>query len=435
MPQRSTEQGVASTSSPWCVLRLASVTLGVLVAALVLSCSPAGAGEVQIYPPTAGIVVPPIDLDGLASADIVNRSYSVSSMPGGPPNAVTVTGYSLSALIATAKISVGSFNVAEIGNPAGYPVLLSRAEATDTAVANPPVFWGSGDATYFADSDPADYVDAPVNGLQVTLLAGALLSVTISSSARHATTGRQVHLMAHVGGALPGESLSYAWQFDDASGGSGASIDHAYSVAGTYDVYVQVTGSKESIGSAVIPVEIGKAPRGPNRNGGGVEQSHDAPTHGAGERGLGRTKSSGRTGKEANPPEKARVVATITASAASSLVRAPDVKPVVPRRVRVKRARRVGPLLSGTALASIRQAPNSSPVAPAGVVRAARRGHLVAAHHPLAEGVWIILGALAIVLLGALLEWAAPSRALAQGRLSVIAGPGARGHLGPRGLL
>jgi hypothetical protein len=394
------------------------------VSAFTMSCGTACAtGYIQVVPVGVTSYVYPVDLSQLPGSlqpDVMGRTYSNISVDGGAPQTVTVTGYSVQALLGKLD-PAATFSFAEVLGPLGRSVLLTKAQITSATAFpdGPPVVWdGSGGAHFLLPSTgpgPAQegesFTGFTDQGGTVTinLHSGALLTVAISGPKGPGVVGKPVHFSSSVSGVPRGTTLSYGWYFDDGNGGSGLSVSHTYIVAGTYDVYLRVTGSNDSLGfSPVVPITVGKAPKGPNRVGGGARTEKHAATHGAGAEGLGGAKDSHRVtttrgATESTAPTSHRGTATrVKAAAKSSKTR----RAVLPRLRRF-----VGPLLSGIAVGSTDGlATRSRPphIAAPGVTNSARTGHLRSSAGDLAEGLWITLGIVAAVVGGALLEWTGP---------------------------
>ena len=405
----------------------------VTFSALAACCSTAeAAGYIQIVPVGVTSYVYGVDLSQLPGApapDITNRAYNGISTAGGPPRSVTVTsGYSVPELLEDLDPGI-SFTFAEVLGPDGRSVLLTNPQATSvtgTYPDGPPVVWQDSTGVHFlVPSLPGGgaYAGQSFSGqadtITINLHSGSLLNVGISSSTQKVALDKPVKFRSTVTGASPGTSLNYRWSFGDGNGGSQAAVTHHYIVAGTYDVYLRVSSDDDSLGfSSVIAIEVGKAPKGPNRQGGGTSKKKKAATSGAGSKGSGGKKSTAKkvkstTTKAASKPTGAKP-STPTTSTTTTTTTKPAAKPSPPRDTAVRRALRpAGALLSGVAISATPKPPErSSPTAPArpGVPDPARTGHLSATHHGPGEGFWIALGILATLIGGALLEWSGPPR-------------------------
>lgn len=346
-------------------------------------------------------------------ADVTGRTYEVTETPGSAPTHVNITnGYTLATIIDAFGDSSLSFDYVAITAPDGREILVPRAEALSTA-AGGPVLWADASGTHFADANPGDYVTGGSNEVYVALDTGSILSITASTTTTGTITpGEPVHfeLDAPVTGQTAGETLTYHWVFDDGTTSSGISTSHKYLVAGTYDAYLQVTGSDNSAGySSVIPITVGKTPTGPNRAGGGTSKKKHAPTHGPGIKGA----SPGHRGTVGNAGKAGKSQTTSTTSATATVRTPTTTTPggaVRPRHPAVKRTSHpTGQLLAGIPIsgAVFTPAPPARraalPAGQAGVVDAARTGHPTAAGG-VGDDVWIVLAMVAMVLSGALLE-------------------------------
>jgi hypothetical protein len=366
-------------------------------------------------------------MPGNPAPDVMGRTYSNVSTysdtapAGGTPGTVTVgSGFSFPTILTAFGIPSSSFTVAEIVGPDGHSVLLTNAQAeSETAFPDgPAVVWQDSAGVYFllpssgsGTTDDGETFAGQSDELDINLYSGALLSVSITSSTQTVKAGKPVHFSATATGALPGETLSYKWYFDDGNGGSQASINHSYLVAGTYDVYLRVTGSKDSIGySSMIPITVGKAPKGPDRNGGGETKKKKAPASGAGSKGAGDKKSAA---KKATTKTTTTAAATTTTATTTSATTTPTTPAASHHSPASRAPRPAGPLLSGIALSAAQiTAAQATPTASArpGVPNPARTGHLTPHGRGIGEGFWVALGTLGTLLSGALLEAYGPPR-------------------------
>jgi PKD domain len=383
----------------------------------------------QFGSPTS-VVLEYSELQGLTT-DVSNQSYQAIATPGAAAQNVTVSsGYSLGEILNLAGISPSSFNYAELTMGAADSTLLSAAEASSAPTStDPPVFYQDGSGLAFADQVPSGYLSGS-SLVYINLDPGPELSVGIKVSPKAVKAGKDVEFTATLNGQAPGASFKYQW--DNGTGltyGGGSPLNHPFAIPGTYYVYATVTGSDGSVGiSPEVSFKVGKAPKGPNRNGGGTTKKKKAPTSGPGTKGSANGKSTTSKGK--TTASNGSTTATNTTTTAASTTTTPAtttttaksaVKPRATHHVAAKKPpRRSGPLLSGTAVTSVRRQPPSAPkpaVAPAGAADPARTGHLVA-HHGVrvSEGFWIALGTFAAVLGGAWLEWSGRPRLQLRGR-------------------
>ena len=230
-----------------------------------------------------------LSLDALAgSEDVVGRSYLLHSAGG--DNTQVVTGFSLAVLIEAAGADPFGFSYLEVLRPAGGAVLLSRDQALDPGAfpAGPPVVYASPAGTSFlrpssgaGDLNATDSFEAP-QGVTIALRKGSSLRVKAEASTLRTRPGEKVRFSAEVDGAGAGETLTYSWYFDDGGSATGADAIHSFAERGSYDVVVGVTTPGDSTGSsAVVTVQVGPPPEGPDRKGGGTRHDRDAPDHGA----------------------------------------------------------------------------------------------------------------------------------------------------------
>jgi hypothetical protein len=320
-------------------------------------------------------------------ADITAATYANVAAPGGAPQTVTVTsGYSLPKLFKDLQIPT-TFGSAEIIAPQGPPVVLTNTQATSSSAyqegGGAPVVWGDGAGTHFlVPSTPSGAVNAGETftsaSITIVLHGGPSLSVGIFGSPVKAIVGKPVQFTSSVAGGTP---LGYQWSFGDSTSGSQANPSHTYNALGTYDVYLRVTGSGDSVGASLVThLVVGNPPP--------KTSSLPAGTSGTG---LGTGGGTGGPGSGAG-------------NGAGSQVTTAPARHVIPKRShrRARQAPRpVGPLVSGVAISYI-----SPPTgATGGGAGAARAAHLRANARGLQLGMWIWLGVLLALFGGALLEW------------------------------
>jgi hypothetical protein len=335
-----------------------------------------------------------VDLSQLPATpgpDVVNRTYGDISIDGGPPEAVTVTGYSLGALLSSLKIPPSSFTFAEVTAPDGRSALLTNTQATSPGAYadGPPVVWQDGSGAHFLlPSLPGGgaYAGESFTGagdtITIDLHTGTLLAVGIASSATKAIVDKPVELTSSV---EPADALSYDWSLGDGSVASTSSVTHVYDQTGTYDVYLQVSGAGDSLGiSTVLPIVVGEPPPAPVRQAEVTTIQAAGIPGGSGTGGSGSGSGSG-----------------FAAGAATTTThRRP--RPHPHRVARPKPPPRpTGPLVSGIAITEIGAGNGGGAGAAGGSPRSA---HASAAGTAVGEGFWISLGVLAMLLGGALLE-------------------------------
>lgn len=376
-----------------------------------------------------------IDLAQAGAPDMLDASYGMVAAPGAPTQAVTVdAGYSVAEVLSDAGIDPASFTVAEVSIE-GAPAVIASQQALSSTV--PGVFWQDGQGQHFADSVASDYRSGPDGGAQIALFDGALLTPAISSSTTRIAAGGSVRFTASgVGGALPGESLSYEWE--DAANGpisNAQSLTQRFTIPGTYYVELLVTGSAGSIGlSAPIEVTVGRTPQGPKRAGGGTIHRRAAPQQGPGRRGSPSTRvsqpkavdrgngaglthngSSGRGGDHGGRSQLPSGAATpagaapAAAGARGAAGAPPSARPPAHHHPSASAGRALVvsgiPVTIGRAAALPPEAPSLAGRQPAtGAVDPARTGHLARHSHGLPATVTLGLGAVLALLVGSLLE-------------------------------
>ena len=355
-------------------------------------CAPAYAGLVRIITPSGGGQT--LDLSSLpGKPDVPDATYSAIDLtPGGTPEPVTVTaGYSVKALLADAGLKSTPFGSAEIVAPAGPPVVLSYTQATSTfAYADgPPVVWNGGSgAQFLVPSTPTGSTNAGESFagsggvVTIQLYSGQPLAVGIYATPQPAIVNKPVTLRASIfGGAVS----SYQWSLGDNTTSTTVAPIHTYTRIGTYNVYLSVLGPTAPGASSVIHVVVGSPPPAPIAGSGGP---------GPGGTGLGGNGTgTGGTGRGAGSPGRA----TVTPS------------PPRRRRALTRRARKAppttGPLVTGILIADTPQAIAAAERAAAGAARSARTARRDAA---LAQWVYIVIAVLAMLFVGAVLEWNNP---------------------------
>jgi hypothetical protein len=351
------------------------------------------------------------------TSDVPGQAYQVIATPGAAASTVTVDGgYSLNEILTKAGVAPASFSYAEVTFGSAESTLLSAAQATaPLTTADPPVFYENGSTMNFADQSPSEYISGPAQ-VYVNLYPGPELTVTAAASPRAIKAGQDVELTATVSNPPSGATLKYQW--DDGNGdtyGTGSPLRHPFAIPGTYYAYATVVGSDGSVGiSAAISFAVGKAPKGPNRTGGGRSKNPKAATSGPGTKGSPSAKGTNAKGNSnAGTTSSSSSATTAPAKTTSTTTVAPARRPPSPRRAPAPVPHRAGPSVSGILLAGVDSAsrPPASSAARAGALHPARTGHVVARRgRGLAEGFWLALGVCGAVLGGALLEWRGPSR-------------------------
>jgi LysM repeat protein len=294
------------------VALLSLTAIACLLAAPDVDAARADAAQVTVVSP--GGAQQTLALDALAGQeDVVGGTYALRGPEG--ESSLTVTGFSLAAVLEAAGADPFGFSYLEVQRPAGGAVLLSRHQALDPGAfaEGPPVVYATGAGTGFLrpsagpeDLNAVDSFEAP-QGVTLVLRKGSPLKVRAKASTVRTRPGQEVSFSAIVEQAGAGEELTYSWYFDDGRSASGAEVRHSFAERGSYDVVVGVTTPGDSAGaSAVVTVQVGAPLAGPDRKGGGTSKDAKAPDHGT------------ATGEERAPPS-GTAPATPAPSASSHL--------------------------------------------------------------------------------------------------------------------
>lgn len=268
---------------------LAGVAAAVVAAALALPPASARADDAQVTVVSPGGNARTLSLAALAgSEDVVDHAYALRTAAG--PGELSVTGFSLAAIVDAAGADPYAFSYAEVQRPAGGSVLLSREQALDLGAFGdgPAVVYATEAGTGFLrpqtsgeDLNADDSFEAP-QGVTLVLRKGKPLRVEIETSTRRTRPGEKISFEAVVKRAGAGEPLTYSWYFDDGGSASGPSAAHSFAKRGSYDVVLGVTTPGDEAGtSAVVTIQVGPPLSGPDRKGGGVLHDETAPDHGA----------------------------------------------------------------------------------------------------------------------------------------------------------
>lgn len=354
----------------------------------------ADAAQVTVVSP--GGASQTLALDALAgSEDVVGKSYALRAGEG--VSSQTVTGFSIAKILEAAGADPYSFSYLEVQRPAGGTVQLGRDQALDTSAFadGPPLVYATPDGTGFLrpsageeDLNATDSFVAP-QGISVILRKGAALQVKARASKPWTRPGQPVRFSAVVERAGAGEELTYSWHFDDGHSAEGAEVSHSFAKRGSYDVVVGVTSSADDPGtSAVVTVQVGAPPAGPNRKGGGHNQKADAPDHGAANGPWTGAGTGGDVGGSAGD-----VVTTPSAAATESrLPKHREDPPAVPP----------GTQVAGELLSASTEPPPQTPEQQA----AARRGRLDGdgGGGGIPTAAWSLLATLGLLGAGALIE-------------------------------
>jgi hypothetical protein len=368
--------------------------------AAALACALAGpltevahADDPQVTVVSPGGVQRTLSLAALGgSEDVIGRTYALRSSTGEASQ--EVTGFSLGAILNAAGADPYGFAYLEVQRPASGSVLLSRDQALDPGAFpdGPPVLYATVAGTGFlrpssggGDLNATDSFEAP-QGVTILLRKGSALRVRARASTLRTRPGHVISFSALVGRSGAGEQLSYSWYFDDGHSASSAEASHSFAKPGSYDVVLGVTTPGDDTGaSAVVTIQVGEPVAGPNRKGGGHNESRGAPDHGAA---LGPSNGS---------PAGAAAPAT-TRAADRSADASPPPKPARARSTPAAPAgRRVSGLLLGAPEPRAARSPARQAAARTGVLRGGGEGGVPSA-------VWAALASAALLGAGALME-------------------------------
>jgi hypothetical protein len=94
-------------------------------------------------------------------------------------------------------------------------------------------------------------------------------TVSAQASPTAADTGQPVTFSANAADADPGEAVSVTWNFDDGTSASGATVDHAFSTAGSHTATAVATDASGLTASASVSVAVTATPAGMASSGSG----------------------------------------------------------------------------------------------------------------------------------------------------------------------
>jgi hypothetical protein len=250
---------------------------------LLLAAPPASAlanDELRIEPEGRDPVT--LAISQLGEPDVQGQPYLLP----GTTQPVPITGYSLDRVLRVADVDPYQFDSLTIAGTSGT-AQLTREEAIGdvTFPEGPPVFYvENGDARFLRPArgtEPAQLASGGPMAVQIAALDE--LSVSAKASPRRVKVGDKVRFTATVTGAPPGENPVIEWNFDDGGGDTGSPVTHRFRRPGTYKVTVGATTTGDRVGADdFVTVRVGKAPGGPDRQGGGTNPDENAPDSGAG---------------------------------------------------------------------------------------------------------------------------------------------------------
>jgi len=307
---------------------LGAASIALLLALLLAPGAHADAAQVTVISP--GGVQQTLSLEALGDGeDVVARPFVLRSPSG--ESTQTVSGFSLAKVLDAAGADPYSFSYVEVQRPAGGAVRLSRHQALDASAfaEGPPTVYATAGGTGFLrpsagpeDANAADSFLAP-QGVTLSLRKGLPIAVTAKASLLKTKPGKSVSFEAVVTGTGAGEEVSYSWYFDDGGSATTATATHSFRKPGSYDVVVGVTTPGDRTGSSdVITIQVGEPLAGPDRKGGGSNDSATAPDHGA-------ASGEGEETAAAAPPA---LPSSGSSTAAPAPTPAPETPPPAPRK-------------------------------------------------------------------------------------------------------
>jgi hypothetical protein len=313
--------------------------------ALVLAVAVAAASATPARASTIAVSV-----DGGAYAPLpaapfdLTEEIDLQAGAGRPQGTVHPTGYSLQRV--AELVNVASAQSATVFNPSAASESFSHSDIYGAADAHPVItaFLQSGWQLYWPirTADEDNYTERPETStgypdlyVELSTRGGTIAVPEIQASPARPDAGQIVSFA--LGRPVNG-AQSYAWDFGDGTGASGASPVHAFA-AGTYPVKVTVTSTDGSGVSPPFTLVVGSPPPAatgtPSAGGTGSSQSlptgpvkggnapAPAPTPGAKPRGRSRTGGHVRTGHRARP----RATATATTAPRAAATPAPAATP------------------------------------------------------------------------------------------------------------
>jgi hypothetical protein len=355
------------------------------VCALLLAVWPAAAlADAEVRVEAEGSAPATLRLSQLGTPDVQGADYGLGA---------ELLGHSLDRVLSAARVDPYRYGDVEVETAAGSAT-LSRDDVT--GAEPPPAIFEDGAGARFvpgAGEAPLAAGGAPI---VVRLERPGELRVTARASRTRVRRREEVTFTATVTGADAGEAVQISWYFDDGRSASGSRVTHRFRRRGSYDVVVGATTAADEAGAdATVTVQVGKAPDGPDRKGGGTNADAEAPDSGAATGAAGDAGAGGGTAPGAAEESPAR----------------PDRRKARPQRRREKRQpprprRREPPVrttgapkrVAGTELADL-----SALTAPAGAdaVAAARRGRPQdEPGGPVPPIVWWSLGGLGLLVAG-----------------------------------
>lgn len=298
-------------TNPRNLLRTAlAIAAGTLVAGLA-SAGPSdaqtGAAAVVIHADGQDLTVTTGELEN--GYDVRDRDYALRSQDGHEEPLLHITAAaSVRRVLDLAGVNPDSVGFVETRRGDGTYATLDRADVSSSPpfADGPPVVFVDGPSIRYlrpvrgqTDSNASDNLATQTGApLELTVHSGNLLDVDATASDLEIDQGETVSFSATASGAADGESVSFAWDFDDGAVEPGASVTHSFTAEGTYEVIARATGDRDSAGtSALLRVIVGEPPPAEGGlPGGGTGDDDDLPDgheHGDGPGGNGHGDGAG----------------------------------------------------------------------------------------------------------------------------------------------
>lgn len=225
------------------------------------------ASVVFTAPPAAAGPAPATDVDILitpSESDFANsspRSATIRVVPGGvtiPPRG---------SVVAEFTVNPGTPNDNE-------PVVFDASESTSSTGTIVQWLWNFGDgSTGSGERVTHTFKSAGTRSVTLTVIdsigasnsttktvtvgQGTLPTATILTSPSAPTVNQPVNFNGSSSRPGPGRTIrSYEWDFGDGDTGSGPTVQHAYSAAGTYSVLLTVTDDAGRVATATTTVTV-----------------------------------------------------------------------------------------------------------------------------------------------------------------------------------
>jgi hypothetical protein len=336
--------------------------------------------------------------------DVTNTTYTVGS------RSRTVTeGWSLDLALRSGQVDPYPFKSFEVSTGGEGGLLLSKQQVVQPS-DHPPVFYRDEDGMHFIRPTGQDGSGGDLLSGNFTIRAKKETALAVKASADDdaVEVGDVVRFEAEPVSNPAGEDVTYKWVFGDGGTATGLKPRYRFKKRGSYSVLVQMTTPTDDVGASdIVRVKVGDAPEtGPDREGGGTNESADAPTSGAADGAGGSGVAVGTSGGGSSSSDSSPSPSTSTPQREQAPRREREPKPAPPEPT--------GETVTGRLLSS-----TSPPVASPQREVAARTGTPRDNNEPnkVPEWVWAVLAVLALVGTGwaidngrlARLNWGTPS--------------------------